>query len=189
MPLEDHGCKSCTNYELRITASLGGALLWKGYQQLAIEIERKFLIRDDAWRRGASGKDYRQGYLTVDPERTVRVRIAGDEGFLTIKGKTVGMARSEFEYPIPLAEAALLLDQLCLRPLIEKTRYTLSFGGHVWEIDEFSGDNQGLIMAEVELNSADEQVELPPWIGKEVTGDRRYYNASLIRNPYKSWNS
>jgi adenylate cyclase len=117
------------------------------------------------------------------------VRIAGDEGFLTIKGKTVGMARSEFEYPIPLAEAALLLDQLCLRPLIEKTRYTLSFGGHVWEIDEFSGDNQGLVMAEVELTSADEQVELPPWIGKEVTGDRRYYNASLIRNPYKSWNS
>jgi len=117
----------------------------------------------------------------------VRVRIAGDEGFLTIKGKTEGMARNEFEYPIPLTEAALLLDQLCLRPLIEKTRYTLEYGGRTWEIDEFNGDNRGLILAEVELDSIDEQVELPPWVGDEVTGDQRYYNASLIQNPYRNW--
>jgi adenylate cyclase len=154
---------------------------------MGIEIERKFLVRDDAWRRCAAGKDYRQGYLTVDPERTVRVRIAGEKGFLTIKGKTEGLARSEFEYPIPLAEAAFLLDQLCLRPLIEKIRYNVTFGGRTWEIDEFGGDNEGLILAEVELDSCDQSVDLPPWVGEEVTGDRRYYNASLIQNPYKGW--
>ncbi len=154
---------------------------------MAIEIERKFLVQGNDWRRSATGKSYRQGYLTIDPERTVRVRIAGNEGFLTIKGKTEGMARSEFEYPIPLTDAALLLDQLCLRPLIEKTRHTQEYGGRTWEIDEFAGDNSGLIMAEVELDSSEEQVELPPWVGEEVTGDHRYYNASLTRNPYRNW--
>jgi adenylate cyclase len=154
---------------------------------MAIEIERKFLVRADGWRRDAVGKSYRQGYLTVDPERTVRVRIAGDDGFLTIKGMTEGMARSEFEYPIPAAEAAILLDRLCLRPLIEKTRYIMEYGGHTWEIDEFGGDNSGLIIAEVELDSGDQDIELPPWVGEEVTGDQRYYNASLIRDPYRNW--
>lgn len=154
---------------------------------MALEIERKFLVIDDAWRQQAIGKDYRQGYLTVDPERTVRVRIAGDRGFLTVKGKSQGMSRSEFEYPIPLKEASQLLDQLCLKPLIEKKRYTVEYGGHTWEIDEFSGDNTGLIMAEVELAACDEQVELPPWVGEEVTNDNRYYNASLSRNPYRTW--
>jgi adenylate cyclase len=159
----------------------------KGNRQLAIEIERKFLVNGDGWRQGAAGKTYRQGYLTVDPDRTVRVRIAGNEGFLTIKGRTVGMARSEFEYAIPPDEAAFLLDQLCLRPLIEKTRYTFRYGGRIWEIDEFTGENRGLILAEVELDSSDEQVELPPWVGEEVTDDCRYYNASLCRKPYRSW--
>jgi adenylate cyclase len=156
---------------------------------MAIEIERKFLVRDDSWRQDANGTAYRQGYLNFDPERTVRVRIAGDKGFLTIKGKTEGMARSEFEYPIPLEEAAQLLDTLCLRPLIEKTRYCVTYGGRTWEIDEFDGDNRDLILAEIELESSDEQVELPPWAGHEVTDDPRYYNASLSRTPYRNWKS
>lgn len=154
---------------------------------MPIEIERKFLVRGDSWRQGAQGTSYRQGYLTVDPERTVRVRIAGDKAFLTIKGKTEGMARAEFEYPIPVAEAAQLLDSLCLRPQIEKVRYRVSYGGHIWEVDEFDGDNKGLIMAEVELESSDQQVELPPWAGEEVTDDPRYYNASLTRSPFTTW--
>jgi len=154
---------------------------------MAIEIERKFLVRNADWRLGAIGTNYRQGYLSIDPERTVRVRIAGDKGFLTIKGKTEGMSRSEFEYPIPLAEAAQLLDTLCLHPLIEKVRYCVNYAGHLWEIDEFSGDNEGLILAEVELETSDEQVELPPWAGEEVTSDTRYYNACLSQNPYRDW--
>jgi adenylate cyclase len=154
---------------------------------MAIEIERKFLVRGDSWRLSATGKRYRQGYLSVDADRTVRVRVAGNEGFLTIKGKTEGTARSEFEYSIPLCDAALLLDQLCLRPLIEKTRYTVEYAGRAWEVDEFAGENSGLILAEVELDSIDEQIALPPWAGEEVTDDFRYYNASLVQNPYRSW--
>ncbi len=156
---------------------------------MAIEIERKFLVSDDSWRQNAQGTTYRQGYLTIDPERTVRVRIAGDQGFLTIKGKTEGMARSEFEYPIPLEDAIQLLDSLCLRPLIEKTRYCVTYGGRTWEVDEFDGDNRDLILAEVELAASDEQVDLPPWAGLEVTDDPRYYNASLSRTPYRTWKS
>ena len=154
---------------------------------MPIEIERKFLVQDDSWRQGAQGTSYRQGYLTVDPERTVRVRIAGEKAFLTIKGKTEGMTRSEFEYPIPVEEAAQLLDNLCLLPLIEKVRYRISYGGRIWEVDEFDGDNRGLILAEVELEADDDHVELPPWAGEEVTSDSRYYNASLSRTPYRSW--
>lgn len=154
---------------------------------MAIEIERKFLVRNDDWRPGAIGTSYRQGYLTIDPERTVRVRIAGDQGFLTIKGKTEGMSRSEFEYPIPLDDAAQLLDTLCLKPLIEKVRYCVTYAKQLWEIDEFAGDNAGLILAEVELETSDQQVELPPWAGEEVTSDARYYNASLSQTPYRDW--
>ncbi|OEU61081.1 MAG: adenylate cyclase [Desulfuromonadales bacterium C00003094] len=154
---------------------------------MAIEIERKFLLRNADWRKGAIGTNYRQGYLSIDPERTVRVRIAGDQGYLTIKGKTVGMSRAEFEYSIPLAEATQLLDTLCLRPLIEKVRYCVPYAKHLWEIDEFAGENEGLILAEVELETHDQQVDLPPWVEKEVTTDPRYYNASLTQNPYRDW--
>lgn len=154
---------------------------------MGIEIERKFLVSGDGWRQGAEGKFYRQGYLCLDPDRTVRVRIAGDEGFLTIKGRTEGMTRNEFEYPILCAEASQMLEYLCCRPLIEKIRYTLVYKGRIWEIDEFGGENQGLILAEVELESESDQVELPPWIGAEVTGDPRYYNANLSQNPYRQW--
>ncbi len=154
---------------------------------MAIEIERKFLLRNADWRKGSTGTNYRQGYLSIDPERTVRVRIAGDQGYLTIKGKTEGMSRAEFEYSIPLAEATQLLATLCLRPLIEKIRYCVPYADRIWEIDEFAGENEGLILAEVELETSDQQVELPPWAGKEVTTDPRYYNSSLSQNPYRDW--
>jgi adenylate cyclase len=155
---------------------------------MAQEIERKFLIANDAWRNGASGVHYRQGYLSTEPTRTVRVRLAGSRGYLTIKGKSSGAARLEYEYEIPAADANELLDLLCQRPLIEKVRYKITFAGMTWEVDEFEGENAGLLIAEVELQSEDQRVELPPWVGEEVTGDRRYYNASLIAQPFSSWN-
>lgn len=154
---------------------------------MAQEVERKFLVCNDSWRPGASGTLFRQGYLSTDPARTVRVRLEGDRGMLTIKGLTRGIRRAEFEYPIPATEAATLLDTLCLQPLIEKIRYRLEFGGHLWEIDEFAGGNAGLVLAEVELSSEDEQVELPPWAGREVSSDPRYFNANLVRHPFRDW--
>ena len=153
---------------------------------MGTEIERKFLVLGDSWREGAVGVAYRQGYLTTDPERTVRVRIAGARAFLTIKGKTRGATRAEFEYAIPGEDAARLLE-LCPPPLVEKTRYTLNYGDREWVLDEFHGDNSGLLMAEVELDREDEDVELPPWAGTEVTDDPRYYNANLIATPYRTW--
>lgn len=155
---------------------------------MAIEIERKFLVRDDRWRAEASpGVRYRQGYLCTDVDRVVRVRTVGDGGFLTVKGATVGIARLEFEYPIPRANADAMLDRLCPAPLIEKTRYRVPFAGRVWEVDVFAGDNAGLILAEVELPSADAAVVLPPWAGAEVSDDPRYYNSNLARMPYGRW--
>ncbi|NTU60530.1 MAG: CYTH domain-containing protein [Deltaproteobacteria bacterium] len=154
---------------------------------MGAEIERKFLVRDDRWRAGATGTPYRQGYLAADPDRTVRVRLAGTRGYLTVKGRSRGLERAEFEYEIPAADAEELLDRLCLGPLVEKTRYRLEHAGHVWEVDEFAGENQGLLVAEVELGSADERVELPDWAGDEVSGDPRYYNANLARHPFTRW--
>jgi CYTH domain-containing protein len=154
---------------------------------MAQEIERKYLLRSDAWRQGAEGIVYRQGYLCVDPERTVRVRVIGEQGTLTIKGKTEGIARAEYEYSIPVADANSMLDQLCFRPLIEKTRYRVEHGGLVWEIDDFAGENQGLVMAEVELHRPDQEIELPGWVGQEVSDDSRYYNANLVEHPYSQW--
>jgi len=154
---------------------------------MAIEIERKFLLRGDSWRSTAEGVLYRQGYLCLDPERTVRVRLAGGQGYLTIKGKSSGASRNEYEYPIPATEAGEMLDQLCQGGLVSKLRYRIEFGGWTWEVDEFAGANAGLILAEVELQSEEEMVELPDWIGEEVTGDRRYYNAYLSQYPFQSW--
>ena len=151
------------------------------------EIERKFLVKDNTWRRQAVGKRYRQGYLSTVKERTVRARIAGDKGFLTVKGITVGASRSEYEYEIPVADANEMLDKLCERPLIEKTRYRISHAGLVWEVDEFEGENRGLITAEVELKDEHEAVTLPGWIGEEVTGDPRYFNANLVAKPFTTW--
>jgi len=154
---------------------------------MGIEIERKFLVAGDAWREGARGIFYCQGYLSTAKERTVRVRIAGNQGFLTIKGESAGAARAEYEYEIPTADAREMLDRLCVKPLIEKTRYTVEFAGWRWEIDEFTGENEGLIVAEIELPDHYTRIELPPWAGREVTGDSRYYNSSLAGNPWRSW--
>ncbi len=153
---------------------------------MAEEIERKFLLRNDSWRREARGIHYRQGYLSSVKERTVRVRIVGEQGFLTVKGVTRGFSRLEFEYEIPFADAEPLLE-MCEKPIIEKKRYKLKHRDLLWEIDEFEGDNEGLILAEVELESEDQEIVLPLWIGEEVTADERYYNASLSRRPFKEW--
>jgi adenylate cyclase len=151
------------------------------------EIERKFLVRSDAWRGGAVGKRYRQGYLSTEPDRTVRVRVAGDAGFLTVKGRAAGATRAEYEYPIPRQDAEEMLDRLCLRPIVEKTRYRIPWGGLTWEVDDFSGENAGLVVAEVELEDEGQAVDLPPWVGREVTDDPRYANASLVARPYATW--
>lgn len=154
---------------------------------MATEIERKFLLRNDSWREGAVGTLYRQGYLNSAKERTVRIRTVGNGAVLTIKGITVGATRAEYEYPIPLADCNAMLDTLAEKPLIEKKRYRISHGGLTWEVDEFFGDNQGLVVAEVELQSEDQPFERPSWLGEEVTGDPRYFNSSLIKHPYTQW--
>jgi adenylate cyclase len=151
------------------------------------EIERKFLLKDDRWRKLATGVRYRQGFLSTEPERTVRIRVAGASAWLTAKGLSVGARREEFEYSIPVADAERMLDTLCKRPLIEKTRYTLRVGTHTWEIDVFEGENEGLVVAEVELDTEDEELERPEWLGEEVTDDPRYFNSNLVAKPYRSW--
>ena len=151
------------------------------------EIERKFLVVGEAWRTAAQGELCRQGFLANSESRTVRVRRLGEGASLTIKGAQVGATRREYEYPIPVADADEMLDQLCEGPLIEKRRFTVRHGDHVWEVDEFLGDNAGLVVAEVELASEDEAVALPPWVGEEVTHDPRYLNANLVRHPYGRW--
>lgn len=155
---------------------------------MAVEIERKFLVRDETWRElVAPGVRYRQGYLSRSGPASVRVRIGGSRAHLNIKSATLEMQRLEYEYEIPLDEAEELLEHVCLRPVIEKTRYKVEFHRHTWEIDVFEGENAGLVVAEVELSRADETFDCPPWVGKEVTEDPRYYNVCLVDNPYKNW--
>jgi adenylate cyclase len=157
-------------------------------EKMTREIERKFLVQGD-FRSMAAGKfEIKQGYLSIDPERTVRIRIASKKGFLTIKGPSdaSGMSRFEWEQEISLGDAEGLL-KLCLPHLIEKTRYVVDYEDHVFEIDEFHGANQGLLLAEVELSSTAEECSLPDWIGKEVTKDPRYYNSYLSNQPFSTW--
>lgn len=154
---------------------------------MAKEIERKFLVKTADWVPQGAGKYYKQGYLNSQKERVVRVRIAGDKGQLTIKGITTGVTRAEFEYAIPTEEAGLMLDNLCEKPLIEKHRHKEVHGGKTWEIDVFHGDNEGLVVAELELKSEDEAFDRPAWLGEEVSSDPRYFNSNLLKNPYKSW--
>jgi CYTH domain-containing protein len=156
---------------------------------MGTEIERKFLVTNPLWKKGAHGQRYRQGYLVADGERTVRVRVARDKGYLTIKGQTTGIRRAEFEYEIPLPDAEQLLDTLCRKPLIEKMRYRVEHHGLTWEVDEFTGENEGLVIAEVELKDEAQPLELPEWAGAEVSHDHRYSNASLSRYPYRLWKS
>lgn len=155
------------------------------------EIERKFLLAGESWRQAAGdGTFYRQGYLATEADRNVRVRTKSERALLTIKGRShgeEGLTHLEYEYEIPLADAEEILEELCERPLIEKVRYKIDYRGLVWEVDEFHGDNQGLVVAEVELESPDQPFEAPPSVGEEVSDDPRYLNANLVRAPYGSW--
>jgi CYTH domain-containing protein len=153
---------------------------------MAKEIERKFLVKGDKWKSLGTGIIYRQGYIATSGKETVRVRVIGDRAYLTIKGPKKGQTRAEFEYEIPLEDAQEILDTLCLRPLIEKKRYKIKQGNLIWEVDEFAGENQGLVVAEVELNEENQTIELPDWIDREVS-DPKYYNSSLVKYPYSQW--
>jgi adenylate cyclase len=154
---------------------------------MALEIERKFLVDNSDYKSSAKAVLFRQGYLSTSFERSVRVRRFNDKGFLTIKGKTNSCIREEYEYEIPVEDANNMLDNLCIQPIIEKVRYFLEYKGLQWIVDEFHGANEGLVMAEIELDSETQNFEKPEWLGKEITTDMRYYNSNLVNNPYKTW--
>jgi len=154
---------------------------------VGVEIERKFLVRGDDWMTLGEPVFFKQGYLSSHKDRVVRVRIEGERAVMTIKGANKGAMRGEWEYEIPVADAAELLDGLCEQPLIEKYRRRITFAGNVWEVDEFLGANAGLVVAEIELQSEDQQFDKPDWVGEEVTDDLRYFNSSLIKHPYSAW--
>lgn len=153
------------------------------------EIERKFTIDTNQFDRPANGIRIKQGYLPMaeDTQTVARVRVKGDKGYLTVKGKNVGATRPEFEYGIPLSDAEEMLSNLCQRPIIEKERFEIQVDDHLWEVDIFFGDNEGLVIAEVELSSEEETFERPPWVLDEVTEDARYYNSNLMTHPFKDW--
>ncbi len=151
------------------------------------EVERKFVVDQALWRPADKGIHFKQGYLNSQKERVVRVRIEGDRAKLTIKGVSVGITRSEFEYAVPVDDATLLLDHLCEQPLIDKHRHKEVHGGKLWEIDVFHGDNEGLVVAEIELAAEDEAFETPAWAVREVSSDPRYFNSNLLRHPFKLW--
>ena len=155
---------------------------------MGIEIERKFLVNKEKWNTVIKEKKsfYRQGYIVSDPEKTIRVRLTDTTGYLTIKGLTVGASRPEFEYPVPKEDAVQLLDNFC-KSEISKVRHFITHDNKLWEIDEFEGDNEGLIVAEIELSSEDETFSMPDWIDQEVTSDKRYSNSNLSVNSYKNW--
>ncbi len=158
---------------------------------MGIEIEKKFLLVGGEWRSLGKSKHYKQGYLNISKERVVRVRTIEDsgeaKGFITIKGTTIGATRLEYEYEIPFIECQEMLDKLAIPPILEKERYQVEYKGLIWEVDEFLGENKGLILAEVELESEDQVFEKPDWVGKEVTGDPKYYNSNLIKHPFSKW--
>jgi CYTH domain-containing protein len=155
---------------------------------MGIEIERKFLLKNEDWRSEVKSKTViKQGYLNSQKERTVRIRIRNDKGYLTIKGENINASRQEFEYEIPLSDAASML-LLCEKPIIEKTRNIVLDDGKTWEIDDFCGENKGLILAELELESEEETFRIPSWLGEEVTHDTRYFNSNLINHPYSTFN-
>ncbi|HSM82947.1 MAG TPA: CYTH domain-containing protein [Nodosilinea sp.] len=156
---------------------------------MGLEIERKFLVVGEGWRGMAPPLRLCQGYIPTQDARTVRVRRMGDRAYLTLKGPAAGLVRAEFEYPIPVDDAQAMLETLCEPPLIDKYRYRIPLGQVVWEIDEFLGENQGLIVAEVELTSADQAVDLPDWVGAEVSHDPRYHNSNLARHPFRAWSN
>ncbi len=155
---------------------------------MALEIEHKFLLVNDGWREEVSHSVYyKQGYLSSQPTSSVRVRISDSQAWLNIKSATIGNHRQEFEYEIPVNDANTILDDLCHKPLIEKIRHFVHRDQHIWEIDEFMGDNAGLIVAEIELAELEESFAKPSWVGAEVTADLRYYNNNLVKHPFKDW--
>ena len=154
---------------------------------MGLEIERKYLVTSNEYRIPGKGVRYRQGYLSTVKERVVRVRIVGEHGFVTIKGVNIGAIRPEFEYEIPLQDAEQLLENLCEKPTLDKIRYNVRHHGFIWEVDEFLGENAGLVVAEIELDDENQPIIKPEWVGEEVTGDPRYFNSNLIKTPYKSW--
>ena len=153
---------------------------------MATEIERKFLVANSSWKNNTEGSLFKQAYLNSHPDRTVRVRITDKKAFLTIKSKNKGISRQEFEYEIPVSDAEALL-RLCETPPLEKRRHLIPYGNHVWEIDEFSGINQGLVIAEIELKTETEFFEKPEWLGEEVSDDPRYFNSQLSVHPFTQW--
>jgi adenylate cyclase len=155
---------------------------------MPLEIERKFLVTDERWRAQVERSvPMRQGYLCHDERRAMRVRIFGEQAHLNIKASADGIHRHEFEYAIPLSDAEALFAHVVEGPVLEKIRHYLHVGGHLWEIDEFQGENAPLVVAEIELTHADEPFERPPWLGEEVSSDRRYYNSELASHPYSRW--
>ncbi|MEX2524085.1 MAG: CYTH domain-containing protein [Gammaproteobacteria bacterium] len=155
---------------------------------MATEIERKFLVNDDSWRASVSRKvDIIQGYLANTERGSIRVRVSGSAANLNIKSMTLGVTRQEYDYPIPANDARAMIDGLCMQPVIDKTRHYVEYNGHTWEIDEFHGINAGLIVAELEVDREDEAFDPPPWLGKEVSDDPRYYNVCLVEYPYSDW--
>lgn len=153
---------------------------------MGTEIERKFLARAEGWSPGDDGVLQRQGYIAILDRGNVRVRVAGGQAWLTVKGRSSNLTQAEFEYPVPVGDAEEMLATLC-GFVVEKTRYRREFAGRTWEIDVFHGENEGLVTAEVELESEDDEVELPPWVGAEVSHDMRYRVAYLSEHPYRSW--
>lgn len=151
------------------------------------EIERKFLVVNDRYKEGAKRIYCRQGYICSDVKHIVRVRVNDQKAFITIKGELEGIARAEYEYSIPVSDAEEMLEMLCKKPLIEKTRFKVGHKGFLWEVDEFYGDNEGLVIAEIEIKEEKIEFPKPEWLGEEVTQDMRYYNSNLIKNPYKNW--
>jgi CYTH domain-containing protein len=155
---------------------------------MGIEIEKKYLVKGEEWKKEAQGKLYKQGYLSSNPDCTVRIRTVEDKGYLTIKGKTSGATRREYEYQISYQDALEMLAELCEKPIIEKVRYKITYQGLIWEVDEFRGENLGLVVAEVELKDENQQIILPAWVDREVTSEQKYYNSNLFKHPYSKWN-
>ena len=151
------------------------------------EIEYKFIVTSNEWKKNSKGVYYKQGYLSTENKRTVRVRLEGEISKLTIKGEKTGPSGKEFEYEIPYEDAVYILENLCLKPLIEKKRYKINYDGFIWDVDEFLGENEGLVIAEIELDKIDRKFNKPNWIGENVTLDPKYKNANLVKNPFKNW--
>lgn len=155
---------------------------------MGIEIERKFLVKNETFKDLAQAEIYHQGFLSTNKERVVRVRISSaHKAWLTIKGLSQGVSRPEYEYAIPVTDAEFILNNLCKKPTIVKKRYHIPIGKMIWEVDEFLNENEGLVLAEIELSNEQQVFEIPEWIGKEVTGEKKYYNVFLIKHPYKTW--